>query len=125
MTGTEQGPLTGGELDAIDAWWRAANYLSHAVPETPGSVHEGGELGYALVHAYGAAFGHPELVVACVIGGLEALTFTAGVGERTRPRSGRAPWTASVSSAWARPEGNAAGPVTGKSGGRTPRSGAW
>src|SRR5574338_127881 len=47
---------------------------SHASPETPGSIHEGGELGYALVHAYGAAFDNPDLVVACVIGDGEAET---------------------------------------------------
>jgi xylulose-5-phosphate/fructose-6-phosphate phosphoketolase len=41
---------------------------SHAAPETPGSIHEGGELGYALAHAYGAAFDNPDLLVACVIG---------------------------------------------------------
>src|SRR5260370_20156293 len=179
MTVTEQGPLTGSELDALNAWWRAANYLSvgqiyllgnpllteplrpehikprllghwgttpglnliyahlnrvirnqdldviyiagpghggpgmvantylegtytelypgitqdtagmgrlfkqfsfpggipsHAAPETPGSIHEGGELGYSLVHAYGAAFDNPDLIVACVIGDGEAET---------------------------------------------------
>lgn len=47
---------------------------SHAAPETPGSIHEGGELGYALVHAYGAAFDNPNLHVACVIGDGEAET---------------------------------------------------
>jgi xylulose-5-phosphate/fructose-6-phosphate phosphoketolase len=47
---------------------------SHAAPETPGSIHEGGELGYSLSHAYGAAFDHPELLVACVIGDGEAET---------------------------------------------------
>lgn len=47
---------------------------SHVAPETPGSIHEGGELGYALVHAYGAAFDNPELVVACVVGDGEAET---------------------------------------------------
>lgn len=47
---------------------------SHAASETPGSIHEGGELGYALVHAYGAAFDNPDLVVACVIGDGEAET---------------------------------------------------
>jgi xylulose-5-phosphate/fructose-6-phosphate phosphoketolase len=47
---------------------------SHAAPETPGSIHEGGELGYALVHAYGAAFDNPDLLVACVIGDGEAET---------------------------------------------------
>ncbi len=45
---------------------------SHVAPETPGSIHEGGELGYALVHAYGAAFDNPDLVVLCVIGDGEA-----------------------------------------------------
>jgi xylulose-5-phosphate/fructose-6-phosphate phosphoketolase len=45
---------------------------SHAAPETPGSIHEGGELGYALAHAYGAAFDNPSLLVACVIGDGEA-----------------------------------------------------
>ncbi len=47
---------------------------SHAAPQTPGSIHEGGELGYALVHAYGAAFDNPGLIVACVIGDGEAET---------------------------------------------------
>jgi xylulose-5-phosphate/fructose-6-phosphate phosphoketolase len=47
---------------------------SHAAPETPGSIHEGGELGYALLHAYGAAFDNPDLVVCCVIGDGEAET---------------------------------------------------
>ncbi|HEX7625746.1 MAG TPA: phosphoketolase family protein [Gaiellaceae bacterium] len=47
---------------------------SHDAPETPGSIHEGGELGYALAHAYGAAFDNPDLVVACVIGDGEAET---------------------------------------------------
>src|SRR5689334_12796070 len=47
---------------------------SHAAPETPGSIHEGGELGYSLAHAYGAAFDNPGLVVACVIGDGEAET---------------------------------------------------
>src|SRR5262245_3231022 len=41
---------------------------SHVAPETPGSIHEGGELGYALAHAYGAAFDNPDLVVCCAIG---------------------------------------------------------
>ena len=180
MTATDAGPLTAGELDLIDAWWRAANYLSvgqiylldnplltealqpehvkprllghwgttpglnlhlrapqpghqelgpgrhlhhrararrpgargehlpgghlqractrpsartrtgcggssgsspspaasrsHVAPETPGSIHEGGELGYSLAHAYGAAFDNPDLIVACVIGDGEAET---------------------------------------------------
>jgi xylulose-5-phosphate/fructose-6-phosphate phosphoketolase len=45
-----------------------------AAPETPGSLHEGGELGYALSHAYGAALDNPDLIVACVIGDGEAET---------------------------------------------------
>ena len=47
---------------------------SHAAPQTPGSIHEGGELGYALVHAYGAVFDNPDLVVCCTIGDGEAET---------------------------------------------------
>ncbi|MGF1577835.1 MAG: phosphoketolase [Gemmataceae bacterium] len=47
---------------------------SHVAPETPGSIHEGGELGYALSHAYGAVFDNPELIAACVIGDGEAET---------------------------------------------------
>jgi len=47
---------------------------SHVAPETPGSIHEGGELGYSLLHAYGAAFDNPDLVVCCVIGDGEAET---------------------------------------------------
>lgn len=47
---------------------------SHMAPETPGSIHEGGELGYALSHAYGAAFDNPDLIVACVVGDGEAET---------------------------------------------------
>src|SRR5438105_579125 len=47
---------------------------SHAAPETPGSIHEGGELGYALAHAFGAAFDNPGLLVTCVVGDGEAET---------------------------------------------------
>ncbi len=47
---------------------------SHVAPETPGSIHEGGELGYALSHAYGAAFDNPGLIVACIVGDGEAET---------------------------------------------------
>src|SRR3954469_2099681 len=47
---------------------------SHVAPEVPGSIHEGGELGYALAHAYGAAFDNPDLVVFCVVGDGEAET---------------------------------------------------
>ena len=47
---------------------------SHVAPETPGSINEGGELGYSLVHAYGAAFDNPDLIVCCVVGDGEAET---------------------------------------------------
>ncbi|MGA8028655.1 MAG: phosphoketolase family protein [Bryobacteraceae bacterium] len=47
---------------------------SHVAPETPGSIHEGGELGYSLLHAYGAAFDNPDLMVACIVGDGEAET---------------------------------------------------
>ncbi|RYG69382.1 hypothetical protein EON80_09885, partial [bacterium] len=47
---------------------------SHVAPETPGSIHEGGELGYSLSHAFGAAFDNPDLVVCCVVGDGEAET---------------------------------------------------
>ncbi len=53
---------------------------SHAAPETPGSIHEGGELGYSLAHAYGAAFDNPDLVVACVVGDGEAETGPLATG---------------------------------------------
>ena len=107
------------ELSVVDAYWRAANYLSagqiyllantwlegsygevdpavsrdargmarlfrqfsfpggvpsHVAPEVPGSIHEGGELGYSLAHSFGAAFDNPDLVVACVVGDGEAET---------------------------------------------------
>ncbi|RAN81265.1 phosphoketolase [Bacillus sp. SRB_336] len=53
---------------------------SHVAPETPGSIHEGGELGYSLSHAYGAAFDNPDLVVACIVGDGEAETGPAATG---------------------------------------------
>jgi xylulose-5-phosphate/fructose-6-phosphate phosphoketolase len=53
---------------------------SHVAPEVPGSIHEGGELGYALSHAFGAAFDNPDLVVACVIGDGEAETGPLAAG---------------------------------------------
>src|SRR5499427_11173 len=53
---------------------------SHVAPETPGSIHEGGELGYALSHAYGAAFDNPDLLVCCVIGDGEAETGPLATG---------------------------------------------
>ena len=53
---------------------------SHVAPETPGSIHEGGELGYSLAHAFGAVFDNPELLVACVIGDGEAETGPLATG---------------------------------------------
>jgi xylulose-5-phosphate/fructose-6-phosphate phosphoketolase len=71
-------PDIGRDTDGLRKLFRQFSFPggipSHAAPETPGSIHEGGELGYALVHAYGAAFDNPDLVVACVIGDGEAET---------------------------------------------------
>ena len=53
---------------------------SHVAPETPGSIHEGGELGYSLSHAFGAAFDNPELCVACIVGDGEAETGPLATG---------------------------------------------
>ncbi|HET7013429.1 MAG TPA: phosphoketolase family protein [Streptosporangiaceae bacterium] len=53
---------------------------SHVAPETPGSIHEGGELGYSLAHAFGAAFDNPELIVACVVGDGESETGPLATG---------------------------------------------
>ena len=53
---------------------------SHVAPETPGSIHEGGELGYSLSHAYGAAFDNPDLVVCCIVGDGEAETGPLATG---------------------------------------------
>ncbi len=90
--------LTPELLHRMDAYWRAASYLSvgqiylydnpllkrplsfpggipsHASPECPGSIHEGGELGYSLSHSFGVAFDNPDFVVACVVGDGEAET---------------------------------------------------
>jgi xylulose-5-phosphate/fructose-6-phosphate phosphoketolase len=56
---------------------------SHVAPETPGSIHEGGELGYSLAHAFGAAFDNPDLVVAAVVGDSEAETGPLATGYGT------------------------------------------
>lgn len=53
---------------------------SHVAPETPGSIHEGGELGYALSHAFGAAFDNPDLIVAAIVGDGEAETGPLATG---------------------------------------------
>ena len=68
----------GQDADGLQKLFRQFSFPggipSHVAPETPGSIHEGGELGYALVHAYGAAFDNPDLVVAAVVGDGEAET---------------------------------------------------
>ena len=77
-TYTETYPEVGEDEAGLKKLFRQFSFPggipSHAAPETPGSIHEGGELGYALVHAYGAAFDNPDLVVACVVGDGEAET---------------------------------------------------
>jgi xylulose-5-phosphate/fructose-6-phosphate phosphoketolase len=64
----------GGLRDLFRQFSFPGGIPSHVAPETPGSIHEGGELGYALAHAYGAAFDSPDLLVACVVGDGEAET---------------------------------------------------
>ncbi len=75
---TELYPAVEQNADGIKRLFRQFSWPlgipSHVAPETPGSIHEGGELGYSLVHAYGAAFDNPNLVVACVVGDGEAET---------------------------------------------------
>ncbi|MBC7631455.1 phosphoketolase, partial [Aeromicrobium sp.] len=77
-TYSEVYPSVAQDEDGIRALFRQFSFPggipSHVAPETPGSIHEGGELGYALVHAYGAAFDNPDLLVMCVIGDGEAET---------------------------------------------------
>ena len=71
-------PRIGRDEDGLRRLFRQFSFPggvpSHVAPETPGSIHEGGELGYALVHAYGAAFDNPDLLVCCVVGDGEAET---------------------------------------------------
>ncbi len=77
-TYSEVYPEIGRDEDGMRRLFRQFSFPggipSHVAPETPGSIHEGGELGYSLTHAYGAAFDNPDLVVACVIGDGEAET---------------------------------------------------
>src|SRR5207244_6186145 len=77
-TYSELYPHIGEDEDGLRALFRQFSFPggipSHVAPETPGSIHEGGERGYALSHAFGAAFDNPELIVACVIGDGEAET---------------------------------------------------
>ncbi len=66
------------DLDGLQKFFKQFSFPgqigSHVTPETPGSIHEGGELGYSLSHAFGAAFDNPALIVACVVGDGEAET---------------------------------------------------
>ncbi len=77
-TYSEVYPHIGRDEDGLSALFRQFSFPggipSHVAPETPGSIHEGGELGYALVHAYGAAFDNPDLLVLAVVGDGEAET---------------------------------------------------
>ena len=77
-TYTERYPDVGSDERGLGRLFRQFSFPggipSHVAPEVPGSIHEGGELGYALVHAFGAAFDNPDLLVACVVGDGEAET---------------------------------------------------
>lgn len=77
-TYSEVYPNISQDIDGIKKLFRQFSFPggipSHAAPETPGSIHEGGELGYSLSHAFGAAFDNPDLIVACVVGDGEAET---------------------------------------------------
>jgi xylulose-5-phosphate/fructose-6-phosphate phosphoketolase len=77
-TYTEVYPHIGHDEEGLRRLFRQFSFPggvpSHVAPETPGSIHEGGELGYALVHAFGAVFDNPELIACCVVGDGEAET---------------------------------------------------
>ncbi|NYI05442.1 phosphoketolase family protein [Allostreptomyces psammosilenae] len=77
-------PETGRDAEGMRRLMRQFSFPggipSHIAPEVPGSIHEGGELGYALAHAYGAVFDNPGLVAACVVGDGEAETGPAATG---------------------------------------------
>ncbi|WP_332662310.1 phosphoketolase family protein, partial [Aeromicrobium sp.] len=77
-TYSEVYPSVSQDEDGMRALFRQFSFPggipSHVAPETPGSIHEGGELGYALVHAYGAVFDNPDLIAMCVVGDGEAET---------------------------------------------------
>jgi xylulose-5-phosphate/fructose-6-phosphate phosphoketolase len=77
-TYSEVYPHIGRDVEGLRALFRQFSFPggipSHVAPETPGSIHEGGELGYSLAHAFGAAFDNRDLVVACVVGDGEAET---------------------------------------------------
>ncbi|MGY2736578.1 phosphoketolase family protein [Sphingomonas sp. UYP23] len=80
---------------------------SHVAPTTPGSIHEGGELGYSLSHAFGAVLDNPDLIVACVVGDGEAETGPLATAWQWAARS--APWKPCADHSL-----NLLGPVTGK-----------
>jgi xylulose-5-phosphate/fructose-6-phosphate phosphoketolase len=77
-TYTEVYPRVGRDEEGLRRLFRQFSFPggipSHVAPQTPGSIHEGGELGYSLAHAYGAAFDNPDLLVCCVVGDGEAET---------------------------------------------------
>ena len=77
-TYSEVYPDKGQDLEGMQRFFKEFSFPggigSHCTPETPGSIHEGGELGYSLSHAFGAAFDNPELIVAAVVGDGEAET---------------------------------------------------
>ena len=77
-TYTELYPHIGPDTEGIRRLFRQFSFPggipSHAAPETPGSINEGGELGYSLLHAYGAVFDNPDLIACCVVGDGEAET---------------------------------------------------
>jgi len=76
-TYSEVYPTVGRDEEGLRRLFRQFSFPggipSHVAPDTPGSIHEGGELGYALVHAYGAVFDNPDLLACCVVGDGEAL----------------------------------------------------
>ncbi len=77
-TYSEVYPAIGRDADGLRRLFTQFSFpggiSSHAGPETPGSIHEGGELGYSLLHAYGAVFDNPDLLACCVVGDGEAET---------------------------------------------------
>jgi xylulose-5-phosphate/fructose-6-phosphate phosphoketolase len=77
-TYSEVYPDKSEDIDGLKRFFKQFSFPghigSHCTPETPGSIHEGGELGYSVAHAYGAAFDNPDLIVACVVGDGEAET---------------------------------------------------
>jgi xylulose-5-phosphate/fructose-6-phosphate phosphoketolase len=83
-TYSEVYPEMGRNADGMRALFRQFSFPggipSHVAPETPGSIHEGGELGYALSHAYGAVFDNPELLCVCIVGDGEAETGPLATG---------------------------------------------